>query len=162
MADNMTDDVGVISDRVFDILRDGPTMLSLGLSSVWYGDQTIVPDTPSLCVEPGLVRSPLAGVPAMVENHIDVILLLYHSKIGPLVAGTDGGQQAERRSAVQFAYNIRNFLHQNHLQLLNTGGDRITIHSWVTELDPGYAYRNNSMYHAVRMTWQSITKTRLR
>lgn len=162
MADAMTDDVGVISDRIFDILRDGPTMAGLGLSSVWYGDQTLVPDTPSLCVEPGVVRSPLAGVPAQVENTLDVILLLYHSRLSPLTAGTDGGQQAERRAAIQFAYNIRNYLHQNHLQLFNVSGDRITVHSWVTELDPGYAYRNNSMYNAVRMTWQSITKTRLR
>jgi hypothetical protein len=101
-------------------------------------------------------------VPAQVENSIDVIMLLYHSKVGPTVIGSDGGQQAERRAAIQFAYGIRTFLHQNHLQLLNTIGDRITIHSWVTETDPGYAYRNNTMYHAVKMTWQSITKTRLR
>lgn len=162
MADNMTDDVGVISDRIFDILRDPLVMGPLGLSSVWYGDQSLVPNTPSLCIEPGLVRSPLDGVPAMVANTIDVMLLLYHAKVGPVVAGSDGGQQAARLAAVQFAYNIRNYLHQNHLQLLNTSGDRITIHSWVVETDPGYAYRGNTLYHAVKMTWQSITKTRLR
>lgn len=161
MADNMTDDVGVISDRIFDLLRVPATMSSLGLQSVWYGDQSLVPNTPSLCVEPGLVRSPLDGVPAMVLNTIDVVLLLYHSKVGPLAAGSDGGQQAERRNAIQFAYNIRNHLHQNHLHLQNASGDRITVHSWVTELDPGYAYRGRTLYHAVRMTWQSTTKTRL-
>lgn len=157
MADNMTASVLTISKRIYDLLV--LDKVTLGLQDVWYGDQQLLPGTPALCVEPGMKRRPLDGVPDLTRNAIDTSILIYHSQ---LLDATAGGQQKVRQDTIAVAEAVETWLHQNHLQLLDASGDRITIHSWVTEFDPGYAYKNGTLYHAVMMTWSSITKTRLR
>lgn len=161
MADAMTDSVLVVSDRLYTLLVAAKATLSyvgiprtVTLQDVWFGDDDTTPTTPCLIVEPGLVRVPLAGVPSQVESSIGVELLLYHSTLNVTRADS-------RREAIGLAEVIRTWLHQNHLNLQNAFGDRIVIHGWVTTLEPGYAYKKGTLYHAVQMTWTGITKTRL-
>ena len=161
MPDNMTDNVLVVSERLYTVLNAAKATLNytdtrtVTLQDVWYGDDDTTPTTPCLVVEPGILRSPLAGVPSQVENSIDVELLLYHGTLNVPKA-------ASRREAIGIAQVIRTWLHENHLNLQNSSGDRIVIHGWVTTLEPGYAYKQGTLYNAVQMTWTGITKTRLK
>lgn len=156
MAELLTDSILVVADRVYTILNAVKGTLTYGsitLQDVWFGDQLLLPRTPALCVQPGIMRRPLAGVPAQTENMIDTTLLLYHAKVDE--------QQTALRETIGLAEVIEKYLHINHLQLLNASGDRLTTHSFVTEKDPGYVYRSGTLYHAVQMNWYSLTKTRL-
>lgn len=161
MADNMSDDVLVISDRLYTVINAAKATLSyvgtrtVTLQDVWYGDDDTAPTTPCLVVEPGILRSPLAGVPSQVQNSIDVELLLYHATLNVSKAES-------RRETIGLAQVIRNWLHQNHLNLQNATGDRIVVHGWVTTLEPGYAYKAGTLHNAVQMTWTGISKTRLK
>jgi len=164
MADNMTDSVLVVTDRLYTVLNAAKATFSytvgartVTLQDVWFGDgeNDTLPRSPCLVVEPGLLRSPLAGVPSQVENSIGVELLLYHTTL-------NASRADSRRETMGLADVIRTWLHNNHLNLQNAGGDRIVIHGWVTTLEPGYAYKTSTLYNAVQMTWTGITKTRLK
>ena len=160
MADNMTNDILVVADRLYTLLNAAKaTFIYTGTSTVtlqdvWFGDDETDPRTPCLVIEPGLVRSPLAGVPSQVENTLNVELLVYHSTLNVPKAQS-------RRECIGLAQVIRRWLNVNHLQLLNVAGDRIVIHGWVTTLEPGYAYKRGTLHNAVQMTWTGISKTRL-
>lgn len=143
-----------IANRFYEILLG--VKAELGLADVWFGDQDNLPRTPALCVEPGVKRRTLKAVQNMTENSIDTYFLLYHSKLGP-----DTDQQLERRNTVQFAENVEEYLHINYLRLYDLAGNQLTIHGHCSDLDPGFSYKNGTLYNAVRMTWTSLTKTRL-
>lgn len=154
MADRLTDSTLVVAERFYDILHSNKA--ALGLSSVWFGDQTIVPNTPSLCVEPGSKRRELQGVPDRTLNTIETVFLLYHSRVGP------GNQQTARRDCIRFAEAIERYLNLNHMRLFDARGDLITVHGYCIDLDPGYSYKSQrTLYNSVQMTWRSTTKTGL-
>lgn len=143
-----------IANTFFDILNGAK--LTLNLADVWFGDQSILPRTPALCVEPGVKRRDLKRVQFSTDNNIDTYLLLYHSKLGP-----ETDQQVERRKCVEFAENIEEFMHINHIRLFDTYNNQLTIDTHCTDLDPGFSYKSGTLYNAVRMTWTSLTKTYL-
>lgn len=162
MADNMTDSILTVSDRLYTVLDAAKASLSyvgaartVTLQDVWFGDDETLPRTPCLVVEPGIKRTPLAGVPSQVENTLDVELLVYHATL-------DVARSVARREVVGLAEVISTWLHNNHLNLQDSNGDRIVIHGWVTNTEPGYAYKGGTLYNAVQMTWTGITKTRLK
>jgi hypothetical protein len=142
-----------LAERFYEILDLAKA--ELGIADVWFGDQNIVPRVPAVCVEPGVERRELQGVPDMVLMRIDTGISLYHSKV-------DRTQQVARRECVLFAENIKRFLHVNHLRIFSADGTRqMTIHGFCTELDPGYAFMQGSRYNAVQMVWTSTTKESL-
>ncbi len=148
----LTDSTLVVAQRFFEILD--LQKATLGLQDVWFGDQNALPHTPSVCVEPGVKRRDLQGVPDMTLVDIDTYFLLYHS---PIISS-----QVSRREAVAFAEGIESYLHKNHLRLFAADGTtQLTIHGFCTDLDPGIAFKNNTKYHAVQITWTSRTKTSL-
>lgn len=160
MADANTDSILVITDRIFDILDANKASLTYGgktVQDVWFDDQDLLPKTPAICVVPNVKRRPISGASNFTENRIDTIILVYHVSVTP-----DMSRQDTKRTTIGLAEVIEAYLHNNQLQLLTTGGDRLTIHSWVTEMDPGYAYKNGTLYNAVQMNWSSLTKTRLK
>ncbi len=151
MTTPLSDSTLEIADRFYVILDDAKG--SLNLADVFFGDQDMVPRTPALCVEPGVKRRELQGVPDTTLNLIDTFFLIYHS---PIIES----QQA-RRDTIAFAEAIETYLHLNHLRLFSSGGDQLTIHGHCSDLDPGFAYKDKTKYNAVQMTWTSTTKTRL-
>lgn len=145
----------VIAKRYQEILT--AAKVTLGLQDVWFGDQSIVPRTPAVCIEPGLKRRNFDGVPDMTMMNIDTIILLYHSQVI-----VNGGQQQARSDAITFAEDIEEFLHVNHPRLFNaTATQQLTIQGFCTDFDPGYSYKSRSLYHAVQMTWTNLTKVSL-
>jgi hypothetical protein len=127
----------------------------LGLKDVWFGDQTLLPRTPCVTIEPGRERRALQGVPDMTLMEIDTGIILYHSKVS-------NEQQQARIDCNDVAQRIKNYLHVNHIRLYSKDGTRqLTIHGFCTELDPGYAARPGTLYNAVSMVWTNTTKTSL-
>lgn len=154
MSDMLTDSSLVIANRMYDLAHANKA--SLGLSSVWFGDQELIPDTPSLCVEPGTIRRDLQGLPDRTLNAIETYLLLYHSDVS-------GSQQKARRDCILVAENIQRYFHKNHLRLFDASGNLITIHGFCVEADPGFSFKvaNRTLYNGVRMVWRWTTKTGL-
>lgn len=158
MTTPLSDSTLAIAQRFFEILDLNKA--TLGIQDVWFGDQDNVPRTPSVCVEPGVKRRELQGIPDMTLNTIDTFFLVYHSPVGET-------QQA-RRDTIQFAEGIERYLHINHLNLFAADGSQLTIHGFCSDMDPGYAYKGSTspgrgtLYNAVQITWTSTTKTRLR
>lgn len=157
MVQKLTDSALTLSQRMFDILTANAAALGLnagGEVNVWYGDQDSIPRTPAVCVEPGTKRRTLAGVPDMTELNLDVHLLVYHNAIAE--------QQASRKFCIQIAEGIEQFLHINHLNMVNSLGEQIIVHGLVTEFDPGYVYKQGTLNHSVHMIWTALSKTSLR
>lgn len=152
MTQPLTDSTLVVANRFYDILD--ASKATLGIADVWFGDQTNVPRTPTLCVEPGVKQRELHSAQNMTLNNIDTFFLIYHSTLNTT-------QQVSRRDVVEFAEAIETFLHTNHLRLFSAGGEQLTIHGFCTDMDPGFAYKEKTLYNAVRMTWTSMSKTRL-
>lgn len=151
----------VLSDSTLDVANRFFTILDevkaeLGIQDVWFGDQILVPRVPAVCVEPGTERRQIQGVPDMTLMLIETGFYIYHSKV-------DRTQQLARRECNAFAQRIKNYLHVNHLRLYSddTNTQQLTIHGFCTLLDPGYTYRQGTLYNAVQMVWTSTTKTSL-
>lgn len=148
----LTDSTLIIANRMFEIVDEAKAFL--GISDVWFGDQQALPRTPSLCVEPGMKKRTLQGVPNMPLTNIDTIFLLYHSKV-------DIDQQTTRRDCIKVAEDVELYLHQHCDPLLASNGSQLTIQGMITEADPGYSYKSRSTYNAVQMTFTSQVKVNL-
>jgi len=128
---------------------------TFGIVDVWFGDQTMLPHTPSLCVEPGIKRRRLEGVPDMTTMEIDTTFIIYHSPV-------DSDNQQARDDSILFAEDVEEYLHLNHLILFDAGGtNQLTVHSYCTDFDPGYSFKVKTLYNAVRMTWTNLVKVSL-
>jgi hypothetical protein len=150
---NLSDSTLEIADRFLEILT--AQKVALGIQDVWFGDQLMIPRTPALCVEPGVERRSLNGVPDMTQMLIDTTIFLYHSVVG-------SEQQQARRNCIQFAKDVQHYLHVNHTRLYNAAAtQQLTIHGWCTDFDPQYRYRQGTLHNAVQMTWTSLTKVSL-
>lgn len=147
----LTQSSEVIADRFYQIAFNNKA--TLGFADVWFGDQRMLPRTPSLCVEPGIARRELAGAQNRTANEIDTIFLIYHSPVSE--------QQDARRATIRVAEHFVRYMELNHLRLFDAAGRQLTIHGHGIEVDPGFAYKQNTLYHAVQVTWRSITKTSL-
>lgn len=149
----LSDSTLEIAERFAQILDE--VKETFFIKDVWFGDQAMIPHTPAICVEPGVERRLLEGIPDMTRMEIDTTFLVYHSIVGR-------EQQQAKKDSIAFAKNIQHYLHANHLILMSKDGTRqLTIHSFCTDFDPGYSYKPRTLYNAVQMTWTNITKVSL-
>jgi hypothetical protein len=107
--------------------------------------------TPSLCIEPGINRRDLIAAQHRTNNDIDTVFLIYHSPVTE--------QQAARREAIYVAEHLVHYLEMNHLRLLAANGNQLTVHGHAMEIDPGFAYKQGTLYHAIQVTWRSVSRT---
>jgi hypothetical protein len=144
-----------IGQRILSLLETEPAKTTLFGSGamVFYGDQDKLPVTPTVCVETGTTSRPLAGVPAQVEANHTCYILIYYGKVQ--------STEVNKREGEVMAEAVVRFLDDN-LQLRDSAGnDPMVIHGWCTEIDPGYAIKDGTLWHAVRITWQGKSKYRL-
>lgn len=146
-----------IGQRIFALLSDTTvkaTVIGSAEASVFYGDQDRLPTTPTVCVETGNTARPLAGAPQAVQATHTCYILVYF--------GSVQSEQDNKLEAEQCSERIVAYLDDN-LQLKDLAGlDPKVIHGWCTEIDPGYAVKNDrTLTHAVRITWQGISKYQL-
>jgi hypothetical protein len=143
-----------VGQRLLLLLQDNRVTL-LGVDSqILYGDQNRVGVTPTVCVESGATGRTLAGVPRRTENSLQVFVILYWAKVQD--------NQVDKLAAEQCAEGIVRYL--DTLPTLERAGDGgIVIHGFVSDVDPGYSFKNQgrTLMHAVRLTWTGKTKTML-
>jgi hypothetical protein len=143
-----------VAERIYDLLDDNKVTLLTADGTLLYGDQNRVPTTPTACVESGQTTRVLAGVGGngRTENVLQCFIILYYAKV-------DSNQQT-KRDAEKCAEAIAYYLDQN--VTLERGGDGgIVIHGFVSEINPGYSYRNEgkTLMHAVRLVWTGKSKS---
>jgi hypothetical protein len=141
-----------VAQRVKAILDADSVALVTEDGMILYGDQKRVPVTPTVCVEAGQTVRELAGIPRRTENNLVCNILVYYAKV-------DTNQEtklASEQCGEQIAYHLDA---NPTLELNGDGG--IVIHGWVREIDPGYSYKDGTLYHAVRLVWVGKTKTML-
>jgi len=150
----LTHKTTTVANRIKDLIVANQG--SLGIGKVYYGDQDIVPDGKSVCVEPGRVSRPMSGAPDMVTNSFDVMILVYRTAVQDL--------QATRLECDLLAEAIEDMLHL-HLDLddnAHTPNSGIVVQGWVTENLSGYTFKQGRLIRSARLTWQGISKTSLR
>lgn len=119
----------------------------LSLQDIWYGDQTNIPRTPAVAVEPAPFRRDLSGIggKGRTDNTIQVYLIVYLNSMKNV--------QDTRKDADVLSENIMDVLHED----ITMGGT--VIHGFVQLIEPGYLYRNNVLMRSARITWQGMSKT---
>lgn len=138
----LSDQPSVVNQFIVDLLKGEPL---LQLEDVFFGDQQLIPKTPSVAVEPGPMARELTGLPFRTDNTFTVFLIIYHSKVQ--------GSQITRKECLEYAEAIMALLHTN-----KTMGDNV-IHGYVTSIDPGYATRGGTLMMSTRLTWSGLSKT---
>jgi hypothetical protein len=147
-----------VAQRIFSLLDDSTNKLALfgQYGSVFYGDQTKIPTTPTVCIEAGETRRPMSAAVrpgGMVENQFECYILVYHAKVQ--------SAEANKLESEQIAEAVVQFLDANLTLLSVAGDDPLVIHGWCVSIDPGYAFKEGTLFESVRITWNGITKTRL-
>jgi hypothetical protein len=152
---NITDSMDTVAQYVVDKLKTNYAALTsmvdgeVGSSDdVYYGDQELMPRTPSICVDPGTEQRTLQGVSFRTDNNFVVYIYVYHAKIQD--------NQLTRKEVQQVSEAIATLLHQDP----QLGG--LVIHSYVALNESGYTYRGKTMYRTNRLTFEPYSKTRLR
>lgn len=120
---------------------------SLGLADVWYGDQSLIPRTPSATVEAGPKQRMVTGAPRRTEVNIATYVMLYVEKVQAVTSND--------LLAGQLGEQIETIIHGDR-----TLGDNV-IHSLVTSLEPGFATRSGTPMRATRITVESLTQVLL-
>ena len=121
--------------------------VALGILSVHYGEQYRLPETPSLCIEPGTQLNELAGValPMRLQREHTVYLLIYHSKLED--------PETLRRDVDVLAANVEALVHQDP----RMGG--LVIHSYVSNMQSSYTRKGGAWVRAANVTVTAITKS---
>jgi hypothetical protein len=129
--------------------------VTLGLQNVYYGDQELVPKTPSLCVQPGNLLRTLAGAQWQTDNIITTFLLVYHGEIQ--------SKQVNQEECDVLTVAIEDFLHTDHY-LSNVAIDAaapLITQGFVTGIEAGTLRRGGKLMFASRLTYTAFTKTRI-
>lgn len=132
-------------NAVFDLCVAAGPGLGIAEEDIYYGDQSQIPRTPTLCIEPDEKRRDLQGAPRRVLNTFSVYLILYISKV------TD--TQTNARDALTLAEDLEAVLHAEP-----TFGN-LLIHSFATKVEPGYRVKANTQFRACRITFEGTNKT---
>lgn len=112
--------------------------VTLGLASVFYGDQNNIPHTPTACIDPGGKRRELEGAPRRTKTTLYNYIIVYHNKLVDVSTLQD---DADNRAEA-----IEALIHQDPYM-----SDSV-VHSMVTSIDSGYLERRNAIYRASRLT----------
>jgi hypothetical protein len=124
--------------------------VDLGLKDVLFGEQTMIPSTPTAVVYPGPKHRDLAGVSApggRTHNMMTVYVELFGSAVGP--------EAIERLALDQVAEAVETVLHAD----VTMGG--IIIHGFVNDWTPSNARIASSQFRLLRMTYIGRSKTYL-
>jgi hypothetical protein len=144
----------IAAQRIKLLFDDNKVSLVGADGMIFYGDQTKLPVTPIICVEAGQTARALAGVGGngRVENILSVDIFYYYARVQEV--------QVAKLAAEQGGEAIADLLDQNPT-LARSGDGGIVIHGFIDMVDPGYAIKQGTLWHAVRLRWTGKTKTLL-
>lgn len=140
-----TNSLDEVAQALVDVIKAsaGP----LGLKDVWYGEEDLVPKTPAVSVVPDRKRRDIIETGYMARNDFEVVITLFHSRLA--------SPTLVRRETIQLAEQLEDVIHADR----TLGG--LLVHSYVTELTPGFVRRGNVVMKATQLGWSGFTKTRL-
>jgi hypothetical protein len=143
----LTDSLVVVTQYLFDKFNVQSVKDQFGLTDVFYGDQSLIPRSPAMCIESGPKDRQLQGAMRRTQNNISVFLLLYHSEIR--------SPQSNRKDADTLAEAIELFVHQD-----KTLGGLVT-HCYCTQVVPSYVTKSDQPMRAARIVVEATTTTNL-
>lgn len=148
----MTDPASMVDHSKYwlQLLKDSQS--NLGIVDVYYGDQSRIPRTPTVCVEPGEKRNALHGAPRRVEVTIETYVLVYHNAVS--------STQTIREEDDALAEAIENLIH-GQPYMKNAAGDDQAVDSLVTRIESGFQQRSAALLRASRLTVESRVLTQL-
>jgi hypothetical protein len=117
----------------------------LMLEDVWYGDQNLLPTTPSMCVLAGPTRREWNGGPYAVLHNFQVFFLVFIGKLQD--------KQLNEIQGLEIAGIVEDFIHADKF----SGG--LTLAGHVSDNEPGAVNRAGSWVRTYRLTYQAISKT---
>jgi hypothetical protein len=147
MTAALTDSSEVVANYIYDKLNDPTNKTALGVIDVWYGDQTLLPHTPALCVYPGSKKREFQGATFRTMNTIETYVMVYFGKIQDV--------QQNLHLATALAESVETLVHSD----LRLGGNVIAV--LCTSNEPGVINRNGIWITGARLTFESISKTTL-
>jgi hypothetical protein len=140
-----TDSAEVVATALKAVIDAQAT--ALGIQETFYGDQTILPKTPAVCVSPGNKSREFQGASLMTQNTFETYVYVYFGKIQDV--------QENLHSAQALADSIEPVVHAN----MTLGGT--VIWTLCIQNEPGMVNKQGSLMMGNRMTFQSSSKTRL-
>jgi hypothetical protein len=121
--------------------------VALGVVDVFYGDQATLPHTPAVCVSPGTKAREFAGATLTTANMFETYVYVYFGKVQDV--------QANLHSAQTLADAIEPLVQAD----ITLGG--IVISTLCTQNEPGLINKQGSLMMGNRLTFQSMSRTRL-
>ena len=134
-----------VADKVKALLVANKT--SLGLHSVFYGDQEKLPGNFVACVEPDTKKTEHKGMARTVNREFVLYIILYAASVK--------SPEINRRDADVKAEDIETLLNQD----LTLGG--LLLSSKVTEVASGYSTKEGVLVRSNRITFTGTTTDRL-
>lgn len=137
----MTDRISELIDYLKTKVESAPNQM--GFKEVYYGDQTVIVATPTLCIGSATKDSEL--MPSRLEHMMYVYLIIYHGKVQDV--------QKNQKEADVFAEDLIDFLHLDPQM-----GDNV-VHAWVSKSESGFAIRSGTLQSMHRLTLSAKTRT---
>jgi hypothetical protein len=139
LADNLTDFCkgleAALNAAIAELAYDGKP------ARVWFGEQDKYPTTPSYAVEPVRKRRDMDSV--KLQRVYDIY---FHAQVICYLTKIHQGEEVVREQVDRLGDKVEEILHRDH----TLGG--LTMDLIVTDLESGYAYKQDSKYKAVILT----------
>lgn len=123
----------------------------LNLQDVFYGDQNKIPRVPAAVVEPEGKTRELVGAPQYTEVRLTTYILIYHAGVQDV--------QVTRKECDEAAERVE-FLINSDLQM-GQYPDSLVVHGFVTQIESGYTYRNNTLFRTSRLTHSAVVRKQM-
>ena len=137
-------DLATLNQAIVDLLKADTT---LGLTDVFYGDQTGTPNVPAATVEIDNTDRDYNQTGLQTNLVVNVAIVIYHGKVADV--------QGIKKELDQFTQAVEDKLHED-----NTLGG-LVISGIVFSVDPGIASVGRSLYYAHRLIWRGLIKERI-
>jgi len=133
-----------IASALYDKMVQGAE--GFGLAKVFYGDQELIPDYPTVAIEPVFTQRELtgAGGRGFTDNIFEIYVFIYFGQIGDV--------QKSRQDTDALSKDIQQYLNQD----VTLGG--VVIDGSVTVEESGQM-RKGAQLQVTRLTWRGMTKT---
>jgi hypothetical protein len=146
----------VLSLHIVDLLRIHAADLGFKATAVFYGDQSTLPESPTICVEPGQKERQHAGSPMMMDNVIRVGIIVYSTHLESEAAQKNGDKVSE---------DIEDFLNlRSQPSMLYDDGNQLggnVTSGFVESIASGYQMKADRKMRANRLVYAAYTHTHL-
>lgn len=131
-----------ITQKLVDIIDQSKALL--GIHAVYFGDQNLIPDFPSVVCESFVKDRVLAESGFHYHLTIQAGIIIYHGKIQ--------ASEITKKETEELAEDVESLVMQDNT--LNG----LIIHGFVSRIQPGVSIKNEVMLRASRLTYEAESK----